>query len=479
MARKGKKRKKLKEIKEQNNAVKSKKKMGKHELDRMVFPSRATEKMYDKLAMEFVEGHLPKIMDIVPKEVREARKDSESEYRGNKPGQLYKGGLETINTKETYVKRFKTFLKWQVINKGITTLGQINEQSTREFFDVIANNIGKEKGKYSTKTYDSYVAGVHKGMKALTTKPEEAKVQIEGREMSPPVQSLRNLTGVEFKREIADKVKNYSQNDYKRGRSGGYTVREANIIMKQAEKNLNTEEQLLMATLIYGATRVDEARNMSLDCYDTSEKRINMLKPYMNKQDRPRVVMDVNPKLMDLVEKYKEQYNKTPDAKIFEKYSTARIRDIVKDCCRKGKVGYSAVHDFRKSFTARSDTAMYKAVLKGRITKKEIVEKIMKQVGADPRLNPEVPKVEWKKKKGGYYPQKVKVNGQHVMEQKFTYKKLMKKNIENLIDLFLAEQLGHNKMETNQEYRSPEMKEKRKEFRSLVKQMRKQGVKGL
>lgn len=487
MARKGAKRKKIKEIKQQEKQqkttgeIRSKKKDGDHALNKMQFKSRANESMYDKLAIEFLQNHLPKIMDIVPKEVREERGES-----GRTPGKLFDDNLKTISTKTTYVKRIKTYIKWHVINKGISSLGEITPESTKEFFFVMASNIGDGKGEYSTKTYDSYLNGVEKFVHATTKSPESAKTKLEGREFSKPIESLTGIKSRELKKELKNMVPNYSQDNYKRGKEGGYSIRDSQIIMKQAEKNMDIDKQLLVATFVYGGVRLDEARQFSLDCYNAQNNRLDMLKPHMNKQDRPRVVMNVDQKLFNLVEKYKQEYQDvSPDANVFAKYSPNEVREIVKECCRLGKIGYSGVHDLRKSFTAKSDANLYKAVLKGQTTKKDLVDKLMQQVSVDSRLNPMVPKKEWKtrKTKSGktkYYQKNVPApGGGFVMEQKFTHEKLMNMNIENLVELFISEQLGHNKMETNMEYRGKKSRERRKNFRQKIKEMRNSGVKGL
>ncbi|HDR6306409.1 TPA: hypothetical protein QCU42_003876 [Bacillus cereus] len=487
MARKGAKRKKIKEIKQQEKQqkptgeIRSKKKDGDHALNQMQFKSRANESMYDKLAIEFLQNHLPKIMDIVPKEVREERGET-----GRTPGKLFDENLKTISTKTTYVKRIKTYIKWHVINKGISSLGEITPESTKEFFSVMASNVGDGKGEYSTKTYDSYVNGVDKFVHATTKSPESAKTKLEGREFSKPIESLSGMKSSELKKELKDMVPNYSQDNYKRGKEGGYSVRDSQIIMKQAEKHMDIDKQLLVATFVYGGVRLDEARQFSLDCYNAQNNRLDMLKPHMNKQDRPRVIMNVDRKLFNLVEKYKQEHQDvSPDANVFAKYSPNEVREIVKECCRLGKIGYSGVHDLRKSFTAKSDTNLYKAVLKGQTTKKDLADTLMQQVSVDSRLNPMVPKKEWKmrKTKSGktkYYQKNVPApGGGFVMEQKFTHEKLMNMNIENLVELFISEQLGHNKMETNMEYRDKESRERRKDFRQRIKDMRKSGMKGL
>ena len=470
LAKKGSRRRKLRDIKKQQKGqIRSKKKMGKHVLNRMQFTSRANESMYDKLAMEFLEKHLPKIMDIVPKEVREQRGEE-----GKTPGKLFSENLRTINTKKTYVTRIKTFIKWNVINKGVSSLGEINEDSTREFIGVISDNIGTERDKYSTKTADSYIDGVYKFFEAVTREPSEAVTKLEGRTFGDPIESIKELKNRDFKQELRDMVPDYSRADYKRGKPDGYSLRDSQIIMRQAEKHMDIEKQLLVATLVYGGVRNDEAQNFSLDCYDKENRRNNMLKPYMNKQDRPRVVLDVDQKLFDLVEKYEKETGAAPTDDVFKKYSSDDVRDIVKECCKLGKIGYSGVHDLRKPYVEKIERDLFKKIERNEVSKHELVEKVMTQVGVDERLNPMVDKVRWAKKKvkgkTKWYP--VKVGGK---ERKFYYEKLMNMTIENVAEIYVAEQLGHNKMETNMEYRGKVARERRENFREKIKAERKSG----
>lgn len=474
MAKKGAKRRKLKEIKEQgklleqekNGQVKSKKKDGKHVLDKMKFESGAQEKIYNHLAAEFLTSHLPKVMDIVPTEVREKRGDNTKV-----PGKLFDEYIKTISTKKTYVKRIKTFIKWNVINKGINRLGDIDEKSTTDFFQLLAANIGTSKDKYSTKTFDSYLDGVHKYFHAVYTAPGDAKTKIEGKSFGGRIKSAEGLKNREFRDELRGMSPNYSSADYKRGKKDGYSSRDARVISKKSE-TLDIEKQLIVAILVMTGARNEELRNTTLDCFDKSNRNFRMLNPHMNKQNRPRVVVDVDEKLFDLVEKYKEVSDVVPNTKIFEKYTEDDVREIIRECCSAGKIGYSGVHDLRKSYLEIEEKKMMKSVLKGELNKEQIVDKIMNQVNIDERLNPLVPKTDWvsKYKKGKRAGYRRKIIKPIEMVRKFDKEELMKTNIENLVDLYIAEQLGHNKIDTNMEYRGELQREFRREFR---KEMRK------
>ena len=122
MAKKGGKKK-------STGQIKSKKKDGLHPLNKLKFKSRAQEKVYEQLLIEFLEGHLPKIMDIVPEEERRERGDDP-----NPPGKLYKPVVQTVNTLDTYEARIRTYIKWQVIEGGIRSLGDIDEKKNDAFF---------------------------------------------------------------------------------------------------------------------------------------------------------------------------------------------------------------------------------------------------------------------------------------------------------------------------------------------------------
>lgn len=467
MARKGGKKKKTGEIR-------SKKKSGHHVLNQMNFSSRAQEKVCDKLLIEYMERHLPKIMNIVPEEERKKRGDEPF----NKPGKLFKENLDTISTKETYVQRARTFIKWQVIHKGISSLGQIDEKSTEEFFDLIADKTGGEgKDRYSKKTYDSYVDGVYKYFAAVTKDPSDAPVKFEGREFGKPIESSKGVFDQDFRSKMRDKVESFSQDEVKRGT--GYTDREAKIILRQALKNdsYTTQEKLAMACLVHGTFRNDELLQSNLACFDSEEKTINMTKYGMTKQNRPRMVQDVDDIVFQLAEQYRKETGKEPNEPLFENFTPQKVRDLVQDCCRDGKVKYSGAHDFRKSYVEKTENNLYKQALKGKLTKEEMVDKIMKHVNVSPSLNPEKsPKgYAWKTMKDGSKKRYPTNHGKEAApkEPKFTVEKLMEHPIEDLIDLYVAEQLGHNKTETNQEYRTKEQKKTRKAYVKELKAQRK------
>ncbi|AJS58565.1 hypothetical protein [Paenibacillus sp. IHBB 10380] len=64
-----------------------------------------------------------------------------------------------------------------------------------------------------------------------------------------------------------------------------------------------------------------------------------------------------------------------------------------------------------------------------------------------------------------YYQKVVRVNGEQVIELKFQFDKLMR--------MYVAEQLGHNKVATNNEYRSETARARRTAFRTEMKKRRK------
>lgn len=477
MARKGgRKKKKQEEVKK--SEVKSKKKDGLHVMDRLKFASRTQEKVYEELVMHFVEDHLPKIMDIVPAEVRAERGDT---Y--NTPGKLYKEVIQTINTNESYVKRIKTFIKWHVVEKGIRTLGDINEHSTKDFFKVLADNVGEGKNQYSTKTYDAYIDGTYKMFQALTKKPEEAvNKPKDERELSQPLESAIPMLDRDYKKALRDNVKDYSKDDYKRG--SGYSEYQANAIIKQIlkeENGFSTKEKLLAAVLVYGAARNDEAQQFDFNCFDAEKGRIEMLKSGMTKQNRGRIVTDVHPVVFELAEKLqKEEPHLAMQPEIFAEFGDKEVREVIERGCQLAHVKYSGVHDLRKAYVERAEKELYKKIEKGSVTKDDVTRTILEQVGAKASLNPMVTVKEKRyytekngKKKA--YPVNKKVDGAVVKERKFTYDKLMAMNIEDLADLHMAQQLGHSDPDTTNIYRSKKAAERREVFRRRCRQRRKKG----
>lgn len=477
MARKGGKNKKRKQEQSKKGEIKSKKKDGAHPMNQLRFASRTQEKVYDELAIHFLEDHLPKIIDIVPAEVRAKRGET-----FNPPGKLYKEYIEGINTKKTYVKRLKTFIKWHVVNKGIRALSDINEHSAKEFFKVIEENIGEGKHQYSTKTYDSYVDGTYKLFQALAARPEDAKTEIEGRTFAKPLESAKKMLDRDFKQELRDKVKEYSKEDYKRG--SGYNEYQANAIIKQIlkeENGFSTKEKLLVAVLVYSTARNDEAQQFDFNCFDDDKGRIEMLKSGMTKQNRGRVVIDVHPVVFELAEQLrKEEPRLAIQPDIFFEFGDKEVRELIEKGCQLAHVKYSGVHDLRKAYVERVEKELYKKIEKGMASKEDLTRTILDQVGAKESLNPMQPVKEKryyvdKNGKRKAYSVNKKVAGVVVEERKFTYDKLMAMNIEDLADLHMAQQLGHSDPRTTNTYRSEKAAKNRENFRKGCREKRKKG----
>lgn len=460
--------------------VKSQKKAKNHVMDQLQYTSGKQEKMANKLIIEFLHNHLPKIMDIVPKEVREARGET---YKPS--GKLFNQYITSLETKNKYVKTAKTIIKYLVINhKEISSFGDIEKKHIKGMFSLIADNIGEEKGQYSKKTYDGYVESYAKLMGALAAKPEDAKVQIEGRQYAPPVQNIveKGFAEKKYKQHIRDMIDDYSMDDYKRGKEGGYRIDQSLTIMRQAEKHLGVKEQLLVSLYVHGALRNAEGLAVKEECFDEKTNKLNLLLPNMNKHNRARVVSKVHDTVFEKFNAYKNSSEYVPNARIFEGWDADKARELVQECCRLGKISYSGVHDLRKSFVNKLERDLQKDILKGKLTKEDLVNEIMDQVSADPRLNPTVKKKEWVPKRDksgkvyGYYSRNKKDgNGNYITGPKFVREELMNMNIENVLDYFVAQEIGHNDPETTAYYRSEEAKERRRNFRQSCRDLRKNG----
>ncbi|MDN3429158.1 hypothetical protein QL992_17705 [Microbacterium sp. APC 3898] len=471
MARKGKSVQYKKEKIAEKGKIKSKKKDGVHIMNRLKFESRTQEKIYDKLVIEFVQNHLPKILDIVPKEVRRKRGDEP-----NLPGKLYKEEIQTMNSKNAYIKRAKTFIKWHVTKKKITSLAEIDKNTTSEFFNVLAMNTGRGSGQYSKKTYDAYIDGTYKLFQSLSRTPESAKVVLEGRHYAAAIPSFQKLLSRDFKEELRNRVGQYSKKEYKRG--SGYTSSQASTIMRQAEKHMNTRDQLLVATLVYAGLRNDEVQKMRSDFYKNEKSRIELIEKGVTKQDRGRFVLDVHPKVFKLVEKLKEEEGLAATDYLFSGYNDKKVREVIKTCCKEGKIKYSGVHDLRKAYIERNEREWISKIRKSKVEKSNLIERIMTQVGAKPTLNPviKIKEVRFRNTKEGkkkrYYVYK-RNDGKIIEERKYTIGKLQKMTIEDLLDRYMAENLGHSDPETTFDYRLPKTASKRKEFRKEMREVKK------
>jgi|GEM_PF-3111858 len=322
-------------------------------------------------------------------------------------GKLGAEGIWSNATFERYKKSCRTFLKYCYEHYGTKRLRDVKPRMVGSYIEYLL-----EKG-CSAKTVSTYVSSLRKMAESSVKtglKSHTHLVNDKHRGMIP----------------VARKA------DRRRGSKGGvgYSVREAQIIIKQAEKHFSLYEQILLEIFAYSLPRLDEALKISFDQIDYENKCIVMTKKNQNKNNRPRRIP-----LPDFtIEKLKllETFFPNKQTRIWGyRMSEKQVRALVKECCRLGHAGYKGVHDFRKSgvewHTKRLTTDQT-------WTKERLVNEILAFVQVDPRLNPNVMR-----------------NG--VVTKKFVAEELMKRQRRWLISQYLSQVLGHNRNDSISPYR--------------------------
>ncbi|MGM2692760.1 tyrosine-type recombinase/integrase, partial [Bacillus cereus group sp. Bce032] len=348
---------------------------------------------------------------------------------GKKTKKDFKKGLKaegvwSESAYETYLKRAKTFLKYCFEEHGVRTLKDVKPRMVGEF---LKTQIEKEN---SPKTMDSYLSALKKMM-------EYGKKE-----------RLHNM-----KKLVNDKhegmYKGYKKEMYKRGTKNGYSNRQAKTIAKQAGK-FSPYHQAMIETLYYSGLRLDELRKIKWSDLDFENNQIYLTRENVTKGGRPRVV----PAMPEAMQKLKEirdlGFHGHDNQRVFgNRFQPQDVRNFVKECARNGHVKYSGVHDFRRT-AVRIHTKLFQ---KEKLTKEQVVDRLLTHVGTDEKLNPLVKvKVMAKNKDGSVKMRKTKSgkmvpvwvyarnpDGSIQTQRRYTREHLMGRRIDFLINSLTAQ----------------------------------------
>lgn len=362
---------------------------------------------------------------------------------GKKTKKDFKKGLKaegvwSESAYETYLKRAKTFLKYCFEEHGVRTLKDVKPRMVGEFLKTQI-----KKGN-SPKTLDSYLSGIKKMM-------EYGKKE-----------RLHNM-----KKLVNDKhegmYEGYKKEMYKRGSKGGYSNREAKIIAKRAG-DFSPYHQAMVETLYYSGLRLDELRKIKWSDLDFENNQIYLTRQNVTKGGRPRVV----PASPEAMAKLKEIQNMGlhghENQRVFgNRFGEQDVRNFIKECARNGHVKYSGVHDFRRT-SVRIHT---KLIQKEKLTKEQVVDRILDHVGVDEKLNPMVKVKEMARNKDGSVKMRKTKSGKMVpvwvyarnpdgsiqTQRKYTREHLMGRRIDFLINSLVSQILGHARSDITFIYR--------------------------
>ncbi|MGG1518464.1 tyrosine-type recombinase/integrase [Paenibacillus oryzisoli] len=327
-----------------------------------------------------------------------ANKPTKRDARKGNNWNLRVEGVWSSVTFDRYKKSCRTFLKFCYENhNNVKSLRDIRPKMVGAYIDSLISR------GCSSKTISAYVSAISK----MAESGQKAGI----RSFSSLVNEKHNAMI-----PIARKA------ERRRGREGGtgYTLREAQVIIKQAGKHYSIYEQTMLELLTYGGSpRISELLRISFDQIDFEKKCIFLNKKNQNKNNRPRMI----PLPDFLIEKLKllERYFPNKETNIWgHRMSEKQVRGLIKSCAAYGKVKYCAAHDFRKAGLEYQLRRLQK------YSKQQLIDSIMEFVSVDPRLNPIV-------------------NRGSIKTPKYTSKFLATKQIRWLQNQYLTQLLGHSR----------------------------------
>ncbi|WDH85532.1 tyrosine-type recombinase/integrase (plasmid) [Paenibacillus urinalis] len=360
------------------------------------------------------------------------------------PGELRVAGVHSTDTWKTYRKRVDTFLKFAYENFGVKTLEELDNPTILGSF--LESHISKNS---SAKTIGSYMSGIKK-LVEIGNSDRGFNVDMSGLLSDKSLYENRFLYKKEdYRRGKTIPAKEDESENKKQKPQNGYTLREAQIIAKHAGKLFSPREQALVEVFTYGAPRADEVLGIKWRQLDFGSNRVYLDDDNQNKNGRIRFI-ELPEKTMETLRDIWDSgiAGNNKETRIWgSKMNETDVRNIIKDACASGKVGYSALHDFRKA----NNEYIRREVKSGRLTREELADRTMAHVSIKDKngnmpLNPIVNKVEIryrKDEKGKSRPYKVIDNT--VKEPLFTREKLLAMSDKMLIKAYMAQVLGHNR----------------------------------
>ncbi|QHT59347.1 site-specific integrase [Paenibacillus lycopersici] len=332
-------------------------------------------------------------------------KQTKHHARKGSNGNLGVEGIWSSVTYDRYKRSCRTFLKYCFEN--FENVKQVRDIKPRMVGQYINALIEKDR---SAKTISAYVSAIQKMAESAVKvgiKGHSRLVNEKHRQMIP----------------IARKA------ERRRGSVGGvgYSLREAQVIVKQCGKHYSIYEQALLELLLYSCPRISEVLKISFDQIDFENNCVVMNKKNQNKNNRPRLIPVPEATLHKL--KMLEPYLASSQTNIWGHRMTEKhVRHLVKSCASYGGVKYSGVHDFRKA-----GLQWYTKRLR-KWSKERLVNEIMRFVGVDPKLNPVIKK-----------------NG--LLVQKYDPQSLLKRQKRWLINQYCSQLLGHSRNDATSPYR--------------------------
>lgn len=363
-------------------------------------------------------------------------------------------GVHSNDTYVKYEKNCKAFVKWCMEKYSINSLDEIRPGMYVTFIEDMTRGIkvnGKqgETFEYSPKTIGSYISAIEKMVEGARENGHKNLVKLGSDNIRDKIDGFRE---------------NYSKKNYKRGKNVngrlGYSLREAQTITKKAYE-LSPFYGAMYEVLTFAGPRLDELRGVKWRQLDLENNRIYLDDPNQTKGSRPRFIPipeKTSAKLKELMDVAQPQ---NTDTRIWgSKLTEASLRKLTKHCCSEGKIGYSGIHDFRRSAVEYHMRELKKEYEKKGLTKADIVNRILDHVGVDDRLNPIVPKtvkngyITITRKDGTTFRKAKREVVEGEFERKYRFEELITHRIDFLMNTLIAETLGHNRTDSTSPYKN-------------------------
>lgn len=249
------------------------------------------------------------------------------------------------------------------------------------------------------------------------------------------VSSHTNALKEEFRPE--GKLKDHRTRG-KKDNGEGLSLREARVISKHAGKLYGPMGEVMMDILTEAGPRANELMKLKWEHFDFSSGTMSMTQKNMTKGGRPRIIEDLSTQtLQKLQDIYESGLFPNDKQTIFRSHfhSEKGVRKAIEESARSGHVANLGIHAFRNA-TKEYQTKKFKKELKeyqkeygeregSKMYKEHMADKLMRYVGADPKLNP--------------------IIDHETGERKFTYEKVVSGRVDGVINSVVTQMFGHNR----------------------------------
>jgi integrase len=372
-------------------------------------------------------------------------------------------GIIGKSTRKDVIKRGKQIIKHCHQEYGIKTLGDIKPMMVYKFLESKIST-----GEITPRTLQTYISQ----FKKFAECNHRAGVKSHATLMNSYHDALKE----QYKSKKSERIRGKKEN------GEGMSLREARVISKKAGERSGPLAKAMVDVLIEACPRAEELMKLKWEHFDFAQKEMSLTDKNMTKNNRPRIIHEFSDKT---IEKLKDIWDsgvyKNQNERIWGSHfgSVDTVRDFIKDCSRDGKVAYLGLHAFRNASKEYHIKQIEKEEKKCKTPsakyglKEDVVDKILRHVNANEKLNYPVEKTrkiwipvvdskgnqvlksdgsikmtvktEIKHRKNVAVREVVRENGKVVMVDRYNKEDLMDHRIDYLKNMLVSQILGHNR----------------------------------